>query len=642
MNNPMRRLHRIRRGCRPIMCWLLLGIGVGLIMLHWAAAASEHTLQVLGNGNLGISVDAHGRVLSARWPQVGHFEQLGTALRVYALEGQAEAAYGAGWRLYDGARYHLPDDYQVTPTPGEPVLRARMRWEAAGVTVQRLLFVTPPEAGQADQLVDQVRVLEAGEADAYQLAWRYAYQPDGVVTPEFPGGIGLWSEPGEAGLLYQGLDAWLLGYVPEPEERLPWERFVALEAPDLEAMQRLGRGIWIAARTEPPPRVVLRPGQGAPLTESEPLIQPLEPLDLHFPVTPEATMSVHTRFGENLSQITAEQADAQAADVTALLDATWAYWEGLHAHREAQLALADEAENGVDYQETLRRVARMALTLHRDRVGNAVVAYQAHPAPHYSATPELGAWAAYAFAADQQYYESLGVIAFWREQLRREPQRGAPAGSMPVAVYSNGEPAAPRVWLQMRGTAWWVAAVRHVHRLLPETEQAALLEANRAALMLAGDFLAERLHPTTGEPVPEFDMALRRDRQHIASGLLQYVGLLSAIALLEEDGRAVPALWRESLADLETYLAFERLNQQEPWALDAALPFWLDGLLPRTDRLWEAQVAAENGWLPMQALAQRPMPILEDAALFALHTEPKTAAQVLLRWGGLSPLAGVD
>ena len=616
---------------------LLLGLCVLLVSMGGGAAESRPTMQALGNGHLGISVDAQGRVFSTRWPGVGHFEHLTAALRMYSLDTQLDTSYGAGWSLYDGEAYRLPDDYVIEANPVASELRARMFWREAEVVVQHTVFISAPEEGRPDVLVDQVDLLETGDNDDLELVWRYAFQPSIETIAELPGGLGMWSQSGDAGLLNWGRDASIFGYVPDPEDRFAWDRFVDEESPDQAGMERLGRGCWIVTYAEPAPASILRETAQGVATLDMGLIRPVAPLNLHFKLDSGVTThTVYTLFGDNFAIIEAGKALLREMDTAGLLEEAQSFWNGLHEHREAQLDIPVASEAVLENQETLRQVARLGLAFHRDRVGNGVVAYQRQPMPNFSATPELGAWVAYAYAADRQYYESMGLIAFWGEQLRQEARRGAPAGSMPMAVYSNGVEAAPSFWLQTRGTAWWLGALRHVHRLLPEVEQNELLQANQEALMLAGDFLADRLHPASGEPVPEFDMAKRQDRRRIESDLLQYVGLLSAVELLEATDANAPALWRESLEDMETYLAFERLNQQEAWVLDSALPFWLDGLLPRTNRLWEAQVLSEGGWLPMQALVQRPMPELDDNLLYVLRSAPKQAAQVLLRWGGLA------
>jgi len=224
------------------------------------------------------------------------------------------------------------------------------------------------------------------------------------------------------------------------------------------------------------------------------------------------------------------------------------------------------------------------------------------------------------------------LLSFQRSTMRNVHTRGKPTGSMPVASYSNGTEATPHLWLTRSGTAWWLGACHHVFRLLPESMHSAFWARYKDSIKIAGDYLAESIQPRNTEPLPGFDVRYMMDVRSIQADIMQYTGLLSALSMFESTGATIPGLWTQSLNDMETYLAFEQLNQDGAWEIDASLPLWLDKLIPADNRMWDALITTELGWLPMRVAITFPEQTWTEEKSNEIRNSPRLAAQALLRF----------
>ena len=122
-----------------------------------------------------------------------------------------------------------------------------------------------------------------------------------------------------------------------------------------------------------------------------------------------------------------------------------------------------------------------------------------------------------------------------------------------------------------------------------------------------------------------------KDTRSIQADILHYAGLLAALGMYTSFGETTPGLWTQSLNDLETYLAFEQLNQDAAWDIDPSLPLWLDQLIPADNRLWDVLLTTELGWLPMRVSITFPEQTWTGIKRKEIRNSPRLAAQTLLR-----------
>ncbi len=607
----------------PIFFTVSLLIGLQ-ITIFGVFAEESPGLTNLGNGRLSISIDNSGNIVSCRWPSPGYYEHYGKSIVNHAV-GYTDDNIStfSGWLLLDGDEYISPDLYQQELDIDVPLLHAESTWESLGLTLHHKVFVHPI----FDVIVSQVVVDSAlPSTQDFEFRWTSSYIPENRIYPEYPAATIMLRPKEQSGLMFAGGDQGVYSFAPGEDSWLEWNALVGT-APGLishESISTLGKGIWISTTTDISPSKVVANTKSNDIVLEQPLLHTqVNSLSFELVLKKDDKCAVFIAFAETRESLDAALIQIQEQHSKQLETEVRTFWEQL-------LPTTTTTTNSTVIDELLPYIEQ-TFHLFRDTNSGAIVEYLDFGSPFYGVTPETSAWVAYAYAVEEEWEKADGLLNFQRSTMRNTHARGKPIGSLPVAAYSNGTEATPHLWLNRSGTAWWLGACHHVHRLLPENMLSIFWEQYKDSITIAGDYLAESIQPRNAEPLPGFDARYMMDVRSIQADIMQYTGLLSAIHLLESSGETIPGLWTQSINDLETYLAFEQLNQDAAWEVDTSLPLWLDGLIPADNRLWDALITTELGWLPMRVAITFPEQTWTDDIRNEIRNSPRLAAQALLR-----------
>ena len=598
----------------------------GLLMFSPGISAEEFPgLINLGNVRLSLSIDNSGNIISCRWPSPGYYEHYGNSFANHLYDSTGESnSIVSGWLLLEGDEYILPDQYHQEMEKDLPLLHAESTWESLGLTLHHTVFVHP----ELDVIVSHVYVDSALSSNRdFHLRWKSSYIPENRIFPEYPAATIMLRPKNQSGLMFAGEGHGIYSFAPFEDSWLEWNAVIATATGSSQishdGISTLGKGVWISTTTDTSPeRVVIGAEGNDMLLEQTLFLTQVDSVSFDVVLKHDDSCTVFIAFAETRESLDTVLMQIQHQNITQLETEARTYWERL----TAPVAFMDDT--GID---DLLPYIKQTFHLFRDVDSGAIVEFLDFGSPFWGITPETSAWVSYAFAVEDEWDKANSLLNFQRNTMRNIHTRGKPKGSMPVASYSAGTEATPHVWLTRSGTAWWLGACHHVYRLLPENMRSTFWEQYRDSIKMAGDYLAESIQPRNTAPLPGFDVHHMKDTRSIQADILHYAGLLAALGMYTSFGETTPGLWTQSLNDLETYLAFEQLNQDAAWDIDPSLPLWLDQLIPADNRLWDVLLTTELGWLPMRVSITFPEQTWTDIKRKEIRNSPRLAAQTLLR-----------
>ncbi len=592
------------------MRWVLLP----LIALHGMALAQGNTprgfwerLQggpevtaISGNRGLTAGVDAFGRLTALRWPGPGYHDQL-ESRRTVPSRGAfwairvADTLYRLNAPPWGQKQYYETDRSTVVVTEGE---------SDSGIRAEQSLFVHAAR----DILAARIRV--TGLEAAPELFWYQNLSPCTRKLPGLPIADWLLDGANDFALYYDRKDQTFYHFRPDKADRADWERARYLAGrPDAPwAWRVFGSGVWAALGSEQPVddfdcltglvaeknETVLtgRTSATAPCR----LVAKLRPRPLREGAY-EAV--VFLAFGASHEAARDVLALAREEGFDGLRQATGAYWRAWL--QPAGLTLEDHPD------ESLRRRALLTLAQSTDRDTGAVVQAPVTAPPLALATPRVAAWASLLYDVAGYTAEAGTALRFFGDRVRPEETDGAPRGSMPAALYTDGTPAAPETVVDVDGAGWWLSACLRHGETLDEARRRAFINTTWPGASRSADLLAGWVLMPEGEPYPSYQPDRLRDGRSVGTLFLARLGLESATRLAEFHGDPVPPAWRDTLAEFDARIRFRAINQGEgsgdAWTLPPLLPAWLNGLLSGQDRTWDARVKREDEVVSMREAA---------------------------------------
>ena len=558
---------------------------------------------VVGNGGLTVGLNSFGRLVSCRWPSPGYHDQLRyrTASGGSPTDG-APPDHGAMWAVRWGGQTHWLTGPpwlvrpQVSPG-GSPFLRTTCELPDGGVTVDQVCFVHP----ELDVLVTRIDV--AGTPEEPGLFWYANFSPCTRLVPELP--VADWAldtlndfacfvtNGGEAVVHFRvaGASAYDHAHahrlaLAQTRRSGPYDPGPAFNRPDWLDFRE---GTWIAyagpagleafqcgnEQTEASAFEGVNQGrlsaQGAAAGQCNSAAR-LRGTRTETGWTTYAVVA----FGHDPGEALGLLQTALERGYPVLRQETEAYWEQwlpLVPAGQHPAILAVE-------QQCLMAIARAT-----DRQTAAISRAPITQPPLYLDWPRHGIWMT--MALDRAGKASLAEahLRFYANAIRRGTERGKPAGSMPAALYSDGQEGLPHLILDLEATAWLLYGI-HMHATaLPGDHRAAFLSEMGETVDLCTDFLAG-WRDDEG-PLHSFDPILLRDTRRSDLLLAVRTGVQHGLLLACERQEERPG-WQDCLDSLDLLIQHRYFDAQGDWTYRTAFPLWPTALLPEDDPRWDA------------------------------------------------------
>jgi hypothetical protein len=570
---------------------------------------------VAGNGNLTIGFDAKGSVSVCRWPGTTSPNQISYSART-------RSNTGAMWGTVRGKTVEwLPQTaggIRVAAGDGAAPL-VSVVYESVGITetafvhperdiaVFQLQFPqTPPElyavwASDFSPCTKNMKSLPSLELFFSSRRDLVAFEENGAVYH---------ARPTDAGsTAWDQADAWLSGgATPEWFKKSDgvWVGYSSAgtffgavcgaETGDRSALALAQSGAW-GGQTK-----------AVGLSASAAQI----PID-----SGSKTATVFIALGERRSDVDDALASARELGYDRLLDETQRWWRDRLA-AAARPAAAPEAVNAL-YDRALRQLL-VCVDKHSGAVARAP-----HSSPPLAVdVPRLGMWSTLAldFAGDSA--AAGRHVTFYTQCARTSDAPGAPAGSLPAAVYGTGDDAAPQHVLDVQASAWLLWSIWQHDARLAEEERTRYRDEMWKTVELVGDFVSSWCRAARDTPVFSFDPARLSDTAALDTVAIAYAGIRAATSFATSIGKDKPE-WPARAAELEDYLRFHALDATGNFKTGDPLILWPTDLVGVGNPRWAAPVQAAVDRIQADP-GPAALKTLADAAMLLRDQKDKLAA----------------
>lgn len=559
---------------------------------------SQSLATIAGNGRLTVGVDPRGRVALCRWPSPGLQDQLTSRNRVTDTPGpSADPGYGLQWGIeIDGERLWLTDErWNTTQQYGSlssAILRTTSRLQDSPIVLTQTIAVQPG----SDVLILQLAA--TGLDTPPRIFWHANFSP---VTrkplPELPVAGWFAESLNDFAAFTDNSEKAVYHFRPRNPGRRDWqlaEQF-AREGASPEQWRSFGDGTWISYAS-PQATVAAHCGTG--------LVPPDAAVQDHLREGHDDTAAVgecysivefapkhennrfvttlYIAFGDSAQSVRALRREALATGYDALVQNTNVHWMRWleTAHRLARL----EPQSSRLFDQALLTLAACT-----DAQTGAIVRSPSTQPPLARDWPRHGAWMTYAL--DLAGYTAMAEkhTLFYLDAVRTADRPGEPAGSLPHALYPDGTPAAPHVFLDTQAVAWTLWSIHRHSTFIEGTRQLAYLRKVWDTVVLSTEFLVGWSDARRGAPLHSFDPATLRDMRSNEVLATTRLGLIGALGIAEALGKTPPKGWTRRLGELDALLQNLLMNPAAAWELGEALPFALENMLdPNDPRLDEA------------------------------------------------------
>ena len=567
---------------------------------------------ISGNGRLTVGVNEQGRVSVCRWPSPGYFDQLDYVTKSRELPGLGVAPWqGAMWAVrLEGETYWISGDAlgnarQRHPGRDSTIIETTVSLGETGVRVRHALFVDP----WRDLLVARIHIY--GAETMPEIFWYQNFAPCTRLVPELPIGDWLLDEKNDFGAFFDAEVGRLYQFRPgvvTAEIRQQASGLADRGAPSVEWFTQFseseaeGGGVWIGTSS---PNAILGFQCGA-VHDSTSAHRQIEGGVLGgkssvvgqcnggLALEPDAVNSsyratVFVGFATGREGVDGNVGYALAGGYSELRRSNILYWENWLD--EAGLTLTGNRD------EFLRRRALLTMGQSVDRSTGGVVRAPITQPPLARVWARDTAWVSHALDRAGRHDMAGRALAFLGGAMRREGSRSAPRGSLPAAVYTNGVAGTPHFLVDVDAVSWLLSGCWRHASFLSGAARLAYLESMWDAVRLGGDFLAGWSREIGGSPVHSYQGALFRDGQSDESLIALFMGLQSAVLITEVLGEEENLEWSERLQDVQAMVLFQLVQGKSTWALERTLVYWLEGVIPRSHRIWrdiEVRVGEET------------------------------------------------
>ncbi|NUM52171.1 MAG: hypothetical protein HUU46_00875 [Candidatus Hydrogenedentes bacterium] len=550
-------------------------------------AGTADCVAFAGNGSLTVGIGATGGVAVVRWPDPTAPNQVTPEVehRMPGAMWGVVRGDGIGWLPFsDGA-------IRVVSSPGDAPVIA-IEYELGGA--MESVFVHP----ELDVAVFHVEFKR--ETTPPAVAWFANFSPCTASMPGVPSSEALF--PSRRDMIAFAENGVTFHARPDRAGNLEWTQTQAWTAGDKEPdWFKKGRGVWIGYAGEPQCSAsVCGQERGEPsalaLAESGAWNQDIRCVGACAsasrmaidPNRPVATMFV--ALGENRGSAQSALSTARERGYERLLDETKQWW----ANRLTNASLSYRAPDAIG---RLYRRALQNVLLCTD-IESGAIARAPHSTPPLAVDfPRLAGWTALALdlAGESELVDRQ--LKFIAAHVRAQDAPGAPAGSLPAALYATGDDAAPSVVLDVHAPAWLLWTIWRHDANVADDQREDYRAKMRNVVDLAGDFLANTCRSVRDTRVFTFDPARLSDAASFDTIAIACAGLRAATSFAQATGNDQPE-WAARVIELEDYLRFHALDTAGNFRIADPVALWPTELIGVGDPRWAGHVQAAIDDIP--------------------------------------------
>lgn len=542
---------------------------LGVALAH---AAGPVCVANSGNGRLTIGYNGDGLLTECRWP--------GTTAPNQVSHGP-ERVSGAMWGAVSGENvdWMPPKEAHVDWLPGDaPIIRSTN--DVLGTT--EIAFIHP----ERDLAVFHIQF--SNVAPDGGVAWFVDFSPcpknmKGIPDSEsvFPArrdlaaftenGVVYHARPTDAGSkAWDEAETWFKGG-PEPD----WFR--------------KGPGTWIGYSTVPQfTNAMCVAGNALRFVEAGSGAQPDKAVGdcesiIHLPLEPVArSATIFVAFADRRSEVDTILTAARQSGYESLLAETQQWW------KDALAKTFRPAGANAEILDLYDRALRQLLLAVDQPSGAVARSSLSMPGTAMDITRD-GVWATLALDLAGDTATAERHLRFYANAVRSVDALGAPAGSLPAALYGTGDEAVPAIVLDLQSSAWLLWAIWEHDARVKEQDREHYREEMWKSVELAGDFISSMCRAVRDAPVFSFDPARMSDMATLETVVAAQAGLRAANAFARAAGKNKPE-WEARVLELEDYLRFHALDSQGNIKLETPLSLWATGLVSAGDPRWDAPV----------------------------------------------------
>lgn len=544
---------------------------------------SSDVVTLSGNGGLTVGVNNRGTIALCRWPSPSHFDQLTYHSPAKdSIDSEGHPDHGLQWGVEidskvlwgTGAEWEIKQGYLA---PDSTVAVTTATRAGTDQKVTQTVVVDPAR----DLLA--IRYTFTNFSSAPVLYWYANFTPCTRKLPELPiADWGSFDRFNDFAVFSTVQPPRIVHFRPTNPGSELWGRADALAANSRSALDwaAFPAGTWIAYTTPDPvmklgcmggkyPSETLR----SALTQSDRLpraaLGETASLMAVYPSPTgarEYSATIFVTFGKDLREVGSALAEVESRSFATMLDTV---------REDERNWLAEGRANEIVDVELREMVLRCLLTLRTatDRETGAMVRSPLTQPALARDWPRHGVWMNYAL--DIAGYSAMAKqhSLFYASLVRDGYRRSKPPGSMPGAVYTDGEEATPHLIVDTEAVAAFLwDGYRHADTLAPE-DRIEYLASIWPAVSLGADFLAGWSDGRTERPLQAFDPALGRDAQSGRQYILTRRGLMSALEIAETLEQPAPASWVRRKSGLDVLLQTLLLDEATEWGTEVPLPF---------------------------------------------------------------------
>jgi hypothetical protein len=555
---------------------------------------------VVGDGRLTAGFNTAGHLTTLTWPGPGLHDHV-------TLSRETMPRLGAWWALETQGQVHVVESPRAAQRFVEtraPILEIVHRIEGTRLVCLQTAFTVPGR----DLLVWRLEVLGAG--GGMRAALFCAASPAKRKLPPVPLPAAAFDEVNAFAMFIDRGEPAAFALRPDAPGRREWERARAFAAEGAlpRAWEAFDGGAWLAVGPA-------ADGGAVAITSTEASRQPaalFAPAPRAAAVGPGALVvlpPVHTSngraeatafiaLGTSRAETAAALSQARALGYQALYDETVAAWQDRLTMKPltgAQAALSPWVTGSA--------LIALHLATHTE---TGAIAQAPAPSEHATVHPRDAGWLALALALAGQPEAAANHLRFLAGHVRAVEQSGAPYGSLPARLYTNGETAAPDAVLDLDATGWWLSACQRYGLEVTRREEVRLYRELWPAVARAGEFIAAWTDPATDAFLPTWQPDRMRDGGSVETMLAGFMGLLAAEHIAITLGEEALPEWRLRRRALEAALQIRFYRHAGPWPIDPALRYWLDGVTPPDHWLRRPMRVGSAVWTPLGEAALPP------------------------------------
>ncbi len=583
------------------MTWRLIILLTIAAAAHGAAPdplggilGSTDASAVTGNGGLTVTVNPSGRVTGCRWPSPGYFDQLTYdpasdtlsqgLLWGVEVDGQAKWLTGALWRSEQRyASKNAPIIETVSTSPDSPL------------QVTQTAFVHP----KLDVLV--LRIAVRGLTKSPRFLWYANITPCTRLIPEWPFADGALDATNDFAVFAADEGKTIYHFRPEKPHSMHWRtarEFIETQATAEEWASAFRDGVWIAYGS---PEPVTAYQCGVDGKASSAFMQANAGAMANNAAAVGQCDSALTIQGQKMGDtyvatLLLAAGEDQAAAAKLLDQATTKAYDTLRQETEEawskRLGTASLPAFSAPPLQAIAKQCLITLLTAQDKQTGGMVRVPVAQPPLALDWPRHGAWATYAL--DLAGYHSLAEkhTLFYAEAVRAQGAPGKPTGSLPAAVYTDGQDALPHLILDTDATAWTLWSFWQHAEQLPADKRTAYTEKIWNAADLSGTFLTSWADGHTRQPLHSFNPEALRDTQGTELLITASMGVGNALRIADALGHERTD-WRARKTEIDDLLRSCCLDPQEGWTQERPIPYWPAEILPKSHAAWDAITARD-------------------------------------------------